>query len=395
MRITNDIRNRYIFRKSAFVLVAALSIGLGSPSPGFAREGSFLVDLNTRQVTELASLGGGNTHAGDINNSGQITGSSGTSTGETHAFITGLNGVGMRDLGTLGGSSSYGTAINATGQVAGSSDSSTGPHVFITGPNGAGMRDLDGGESYASDINSTGQVVGFSYAIPGNAFITGPNGMGMRGLGTLGGDYGGGANGINDAGWVVGSSSTKNMGIHAFITGPNGMGMTDLGSLGGSSEAYDINAAGQVIGFSATGDGKQHAFITGPGGVGMTDLGTLGGDSSAAWAINAAGQVVGGSSVTGDSRTHAFITGPDGTGMTDLNTLVNVTGLTLTSANAINDQGQVLAAGIIPEPEIHLMLLAGLGLLGLIMQRRLTGTVAGTEAEGLSATRSRVVGSLF
>ncbi|MBN9132186.1 MAG: PEP-CTERM sorting domain-containing protein [Nitrosospira multiformis] len=60
--------------------------------------------------------------------------------------------------------------------------------------------------------------------------------------------------------------------------------------------------------------------------------------------------------------------------MTDLNTLVNVTGITLTSANAINDQGQVLATGIIPEPEIHLMLLVGLGLLGLMTRRHLAVT---------------------
>ncbi|MBN9132185.1 MAG: HAF repeat-containing protein [Nitrosospira multiformis] len=285
MRNVNNIniRNRYIFRKPAFVLAAALSTGMGIASPGFAREGSFLVDLNTKQVTEFASLGGGHTHASDINNSGQVVGASNTSTGETHAFITGPGGIGMRDLGTIAGSFSYGSGINAAGQVVGQSDTSTGPHAFITGPNGAGMRVVTGGESWGADINSAGQVVGFSYAISGNTFITGPNGVGARGLGTLGGDFGGGANGINDAGRVAGTSDT-NMGLHAFITGPNGMDMTDLGTLGGYySQAYDINATGQVIGFSATSEGKDHAFITGSNGMDMTDLGTLGGDSSAAW----------------------------------------------------------------------------------------------------------------
>ena len=125
--------------------------------------------------------------------------------------------------------------------------------------------------------------------------------------------------------------------------------MTDLGTLGGGySVAHGINDAGQVVGDSTTAAGVNHAFITGPNGVGMTDLGTLGGGDSFAFGINDAGQVVGWSD-TAAGDFHAFITGPNGVGMTDLNSLVSLPGgVVLTDATGINNHGQVAAIGIYP-----------------------------------------------
>ena len=74
----------------------------------------------------------------------------------------------------------------------------------------------------------------------------------MRDLGTLNGGSSG-ANGINDAGQVVGAlSGPETHGeTHAFITGPNGMDMRDLGTLSplhDVSIAVGINETGQVVG---------------------------------------------------------------------------------------------------------------------------------------------------
>ena len=130
------------------------------------------------------------------------------------------------------------------------------------------------------------------------------------------------------------------------------------------SEAVGITDAGQVVGGFTTAGGAQHAFITGPDGMGMRDLGAL-----TAFGINDAGQVVGVSGAGGVA--HAFITGPDGAGVMDLNSLVDLPGgVILTHATGINNSGQVIAIGIVPEPEIYALFLAGLVLVGFVAQQK-------------------------
>ncbi len=189
----------------------------------------------------------------------------------------------------------------------------------------------------------------------------------MTDLGTLGGTSSF-AIGLNDAGQVIGHSTTAAGASHAFITGPDGVGLTDLGTLGEAS----INGAGQVAGGFSAPQGMLHAFITGPNGAGVTDLGTLGGVSSFANGINDTGQVVGDSDTAGGVR-HAFITGPNGVGMTDLNSSVDLPdGSVLTAANDINNQGLVVAVSAVPEPASYALMLAGLALAGFMARGKMS-----------------------
>jgi probable HAF family extracellular repeat protein len=262
----------------------------------------------------------------------------------------------VQDLGTLEGLSTARGINNADKVVGGSSTSDESGHAFLY--SGGVMRDLGtlgGSQSFASDINSTDKVVGSSntndFNQPERAFLY--SGGVMRDLGTLGGSQSR-AIGINDADKVVGSSDTSDAAVHAFLY--SGGVMRDLGTLGGSrSAANGINNTDKVVGFSLmSDDAAGHAFLY-SGGV-MRDLGTLGGSDSNAFDISDADKVVGISSTSDAFTYHAFLYS-DGV-MRDLNSLIPAnSGWTLTSAEAINGNGNIVGYGYNPDGQQHAFLL--------------------------------------
>src|SRR4051812_1743620 len=94
------------FKVRGFILAAVFFAGLGFGTSASAQPTSFhsyFVDLNSKTVTEIATLGGTGSGGYGINDAGQVVGTSAiTAGGAFHAFITGPNGMGRRDLGTLG-----------------------------------------------------------------------------------------------------------------------------------------------------------------------------------------------------------------------------------------------------------------------------------------------------
>ncbi len=297
-----------------------------------------------RSTTALHTLGalsgwGPGSIGYGVNDSGMVVGNSGqTSTygqasGATHAFL--YDGT-MHDLGTLGGSYSGAAGINSSGQVVGWASNGTNTRAFL----------YDGT---------------------------------MHDLGTLGGalSY---ARTISDSGEVVGASSTADGMMHGFVY--DGI-MHDLGTLVGyaHSWAYDINSSGVIVGFvgQLAGEARQAFVYDGM----MHGLGTLSDYMfSGALGINDDGLIVGyASTITG--ATCAFLY--DGQSMLDLNALISPgSGWRLATADAINNNGQILCHGYdsvgglhpllltptVPEPSGLIALVCGLGSVAMFARRR-------------------------
>jgi probable HAF family extracellular repeat protein len=183
-------------------------------------------------LTMLGDLGGGCSHANDINDAGHIVGASCTlQVNQPHATLW-QNGA-IVDLGLVPGMEDSGaTAINTVGQIVGSSGFMDKDTYEITSKaflyeNGAmTVLPVPSSEAYASDINDSGVIVGT-----------------MR---TAGGF----------SHW------------HAYIYA-DGVA-TDLNSLipagSGLHLAYGtaINKAGQIVGTAVDARGQQHAYLLTP-----------------------------------------------------------------------------------------------------------------------------------
>ncbi len=298
--------------------------GTLDPLTGYPAENAVL--FKDGRVLNLGTLPGGHeSQAIAINDRGQVAGFGSNGVPDpvsffkfgtqTRSFIW-QDGV-MRDIGTLGGPDAVMATLNARGQIAGDSFTNATPNPATGTPTMHPFLWADGH---------------------------------MRDLGTLGGTLTT-TNWLNDRGEVVGQSNVAgDQFAHPFLW--DGEHLRDLGTLGGDyGAANHINDRGHVVGGAAlSGDNAFHAFLW-KGGV-MTDLTGAGSTQCTyAFAINVRDQIVG---ATCDNKDALLW---DHGNQYDLNTLIAPSDIHLNETEFINDQGQIIALGVLPNGNQHLFLL--------------------------------------
>lgn len=377
---------------SRLALPLIVSVALGSSLTALAQPASSHADeRHGGQTTRyrVINLGPGTIATyPDINTAGQVAFSM-IDGGRTTGFF--YDGATVRNIGSLGGGITYANDLNEAGQVAGTSVNEHGIENAFVWSAGGGMLDIRAepgrGRSYAWAINNRGVVTG-SFTDSARLFRWSHAG-GVEDLGVTPAFAQPSGRVLNDAGLIAGVTTIDDEFTRVFAW-TRTSGLVDIDTLGSvESNPVAVGAGGEVAGnrLASWDDGGDRPFLwtraTGMvdlgigrgttawvnamtpglhivGGIGFADgrqramswtrrsgmreLGTLGGRTSVARGVNARGQVVG-FAENGAGAMRAF-TWSAGGGMRDLNRLVRRAPptLVLEYAMAVNDRGEIVAS---------------------------------------------------